>query len=582
MPSLNPLKFKEYLVAVFCFFAVFAATFPADLYAAVDAPTRDTAGAEQQRFETENEMNKTLREIKKRETEGSVIEETDISERADHGKKFGLKKVLITGNETIPTSELDPLVAPWINKEVGFQDLRDIASKIKTYYRDRKYTAAYVYMPPQKVSSGSVEFRVIEGRVGTITVEDNRWYSERVIKRFVDLKTGEILYFQDLKSSLGFLNKQPDMKVKAVLKAGIEKNTTDVVFKVKDKFPAHLNADVNNLGTPSTGVTRWGVGVAHNNLLGQMDRLASKFQMGTGAWAIGTQYNVPVGRYRTNIGFSHSYSAVDLGGDFRDLDIKGKASAYGLDISQPIKIFSFLDTAFNVGFDIKSVENKVLGQKAGKDELRILNTGINLEEEDAWGRTYFPHSFHFGFADFLGSSNKLESAATRSGTGGQFFIYRNSFIRYQRLPMGMTYTLRGSMQLTPDRLAPSEQFRLGGAFSVRGYSEGDYMADYGGFITNEIAIPSYFFPKEWKLPFSSQPLRQQIQGVGFFDVGAGRLRKPLVGEDSKKSLAGGGGGIRIHLFDRVYARAQWAGRVGDRAADGNNGAFYYGVSAEVP
>ena len=63
-------------------------------------------------------------------------------------------------------------------------------------------------------------------------------------------------------------------------------------------------------------------------------------------------------------------------------------------------------------------------------------------------------------------------------------------------PAGMMLTLRGSLQLTPNRLSPSEQLRLGGAFSVRGYSEGDYLADYGGFVTNELSVPTYFFPAD--------------------------------------------------------------------------------------
>lgn len=562
---------------------LFALPFSLRAFAALDnVPSTDTAGVQQERFEEESKADSNALEARRKKSEESSIEEEDLQAGPESGKKFLLKGIQVTGNSSIPSPELEALASEWAGKEVSLSTLKRIASKIKTYYRERKFTAAYAYVPPQKISGGVVQITVIEGRIGNILIEDNHWYSERVIRRMIDLKSGEILYFPKLQGNLSELNNQPDLQARAVLKPGSENKTTDIIFKVKDRFPVHLNGDVNNLGTKNTGLTRWGVGVTHNNLLGQMDRLASRVQLGSGAFAVGTQYNIPVGPWHTVLGFSHSYSQVDVGGPFRDLDVKGSASTYGIDILQPVKIVSFLKTALDLGFDIKSVENRVLDRKAGKDELRILNTGINLEQSDSWGRTYYPHSFHFGFADFLGSSNKSEPAATRAGTGGQFFIYRSSFIRYQRLPLGMTFTLRGSMQLTPDRLAPSEQFRLGGAFSVRGYSEGDYLADYGAFLTNEISIPSYFFPEGWKLPFSSQPLRQQIQGVGFFDFGGGKLRHALNGEDHSKGLAGAGGGIKIHLFDRVYARVQWAGRLGDRANDGKNGAFYYGVSAEVP
>ncbi len=552
------------------------------VYAALDnVPSSDTAGAEQKRFEDKEKSEAQARALKKAASREEEVSEEETPAAQPGGKAFELKAIRITGNESIPESELQEEVSSWIGRRLTFSDLQIISSQLKEYYRDKRFIAAYVYLPPQKVANGVVEFRVIEGRLGQVRIEGNKWFSERVLRRALGLNQGDVIYFQDLNEGLGDLNKNPDVKARAVLKPGEQPKSTDILLKVKDKFPIHLSTEVNNLGTDNTGNTRWGVGVAHNNLLGQMDQLNTRFQLGSGAWAVGTRYSVPVGPHKTQLGFSYSRSAVDLGGDFRDLNIKGDASTYGIDILQPFWRNSFLKTALNLGFDFKSVQNKILGVKAGKDELRILNTGFNLEETDRYGKTYSPHTFHFGFSDFLGASDVHESAATRANTGGQFFIYRTSLIRYTRLPAGITHTFRADAQFTPDRLAPSEQFRLGGAFSVRGYSEGDYLADYGAFFTNEFYIPTYFFPKDWVVPYSKEQLRTAIQLVGFFDFGAGAVENALPGERKNKTLAGAGGGLRVHLFDRIYGRFQWAGRLGDRAADNVNHAFYYGISAET-
>ncbi len=69
--------------------------------------------------------------------------------------------------------------------------------------------------------------------------------------------------------------------------------------------------------------------------------------------------------------------------------------------------------------------------------------------------------------------------------------------------------------------------------------------------------------------------------MAFFDLGGGGLRRPLAGESDDKVLSGMGGGLRIHLFDRVYGRFQWAGRTGEKANSGSKSAFYYGISAEL-
>lgn len=572
----NGCKSYLKLSALFLFAFIYTA-YP--VYGALDVPSRETAGAEQERFEKQGETEakaKQLRKAAEKEVDEAV---TEISGKS--GSSFELKEIVFNGNETISTEELQGVVRGWTGKKVSFDDLKKIVSQLKTYYRDKRFVAAYIYLPPQKIKNGTLEVRVVEGRLGNIKIEDNKWFSEKTIRHYLSLKQGEVIRFQDLNASLTDLNKNPDMKARAVLAPGEEPKTTDIVFKIKDKFPIHLNSEVNNLGTDSTGNTRYGVGITDNNVTGNMDQISGRFQIGSGAWAVGSRYTVPVGPYKTQVGFSYSRSAVHLGRDFKDLNIRGNASTYGLDIVQPVWRNDFIQSALNLGFDIKSVENKILGIKGGKDELRILNTGINLEENDRFGKTYFPHTFHFGFSDFLGASDVNETAATRANTGGQFFIYRNSLIRYNRLPFGMTHTLRTELQLTPDRLSPSEQFRLGGAFSVRGYSEGDYLSDYGGYVTNEIYVPSYIFPAEWVLPYSGEQLRQVFQLVGFFDFGAGSLRKPLQGENNNKTLAGAGGGLRVHLYDRIFARLQWAGRIGDRAVDGRNGAFYYGISAET-
>lgn len=550
-------------------------------YAALDnVPGSDTAGGEQQRFQEQKKTETRVQALKRAtDQEEKIGEENVFAEEG--GKTFRLNSIVITGNTSIPSAELEKTVDSWTGKTVSFGDLKKIASRLKQYYREKKFIAAYVYVPPQKVSDGVVEFKVIEGKLGSVEIDGEKWFSEKAVRRELGLKEGKVVYFQDLNQGLGDLNKNPDIKGRAVLQPGVQPETTDIVFKIKDKFPLHVNAEVNNLGTVSTGRTRWGVGVTHNNLTGHMDTLSARFQMGTGAWAVGTRYSADITPYDTNLGLSYSRSAVHLGRDFRDLNIRGDATTYGVDLLQPFFRNAWVQSAATLGFDIKSIQNKILGVKAGKDELRILNAGLNFEQNDRFGRTYMPHTFHFGFSDFLGASDVNETAATRAGTGGQFFIYRTSLIRYTRLPKGGTHTFRTDIQLTPDRLAPSEQFRLGGAFSVRGYSEGDYLADFGGLVINEVSIPSYMFPADWVLPYSGEPLRQAIQGVVFFDFGAGGLRSPFEGERRHKMLAGAGGGVRIHIYDRVFARFQWAGRLGHKGTDGANSVFYYGVSAET-
>ncbi len=560
---------------------LFLLVFPS-LLSAAEAPSRDSAGVEQERFEREKGLDEKTRRVQSElEKKEPVIEEEEKPSPKFPSAVFQLKEVRIKGNEKIPSPELIQLADELIGREVRLKDLDQVASRIKQHYRQKGFLAAYVFIPPQEVTDGRVEFQVIEGRLGQIEVKGNHWFSTSAIKRMLGLGAGQVLFYRDLRAGLNLLNKKRDLKAKAVLKPGVSPETTDLEIQVQDRFPLHLSTDVNNLGTTNTGKARWGISVVHENLLGLADEAQGSFQIGKGAWAVGTRYLIPLHSSGTEAGFSYTHSSVDLGGEFKALDVEGSASAYGFQLLQPVIRRPGFEAGINLGFDFKNIENRVGGQVSGKDKLRILNTGIDLEATDSWGKTYFPHSFHFGFSDFLGASHKVDSGATRQNTGGQFFAYRSSLVRFQRLIRGMALVLHGEVQLTPDRLPPSEQLRLGGAFSVRGYPEGEYLADNGAYLANEIRIPSYFFPKDWKLPFSKEPLRQQIEGVAFYDFGGGDVQNPTRGEVHDKFLAGAGGGLRIHLFDKVYGRFQWASRIGSKSGEGANQAFYYGVSAEI-
>ncbi len=564
---------------LFCL--LLAAVFVSPRAYAVD--TNSEAGAEATRFEQEKDLShKTMKagiEASEKSDIGSPDDEELLTPEEER-VKFVLKSIHVSGNERFTSEELLASVQDGIGQNVNISDLRHIASEVKKYYRDRGFIAAYAYVPPQSIEGGNVEIVVVEGVLEKVEIKNNHWFSESVLRKFLRLVPGQILYLKDLQSALIFLNKHKDIKVKSFLKPGDQPKTTKLELDVKDKFPLHFSTDVNNLGTKNTGRTRVGFALSDSNLFGKMDELSTRFQIGSGAVAVGADYSIPVHSSGTRLGFGYSYSHINLGGDFKSLHITGDAHTYSPYLLQPLVRRGWIELTGTTGFDFKEIQNNVLGTRSGHDSFRILNLGLNSEFTDRLGKTYFPNSVHFGFSSFLGASDAHEASATRVGSGGQFFIYRSSLIRYNRLPWGLTYAFRGQAQLTDDRLPPSEQFRLGGAFSVRGYSEGEYLADSGAFLTNEIYVPSYFFPKDWKLPRSEQPLREQIQGVGFFDFGGGSLRHALTGEEHNQTLAGTGLGVRIRLFDKVFARIQWATPTGSKPRNGDNSAFYYGVTSE--
>ena len=130
-----------------------------------------------------------------------------------------------------------------------------------------------------------------------------------------------MLKYEDLRRKLLRINKHRDVETKIVLKPGEVSGTSDVEIQAHDLYPFHLSLDANNLGTRDTGRTRYGVTATHTNLFGRADEWTTRYQAGTGSWAILNDYVTPINYdWGTRLGLSYSHAHVDVGGEFASLD----------------------------------------------------------------------------------------------------------------------------------------------------------------------------------------------------------------------------------------------------------------------
>lgn len=189
--------------------------------------------------------------------------------------------------------------------------------------------------------------------------------------------------------------------------------------------------------------------------------------------------------------------------------------------------------------------------------MRTIRTGLNYEGNDAGGRTFVNNEVAIGI-DWLGGRNSLLRAnstpLSRANAGSQFVRVTTAATRVQRLPLGTFAVLRAIGQYTPDRLPPIEQFQAGGAFTVRGYTEGELIGDQGFMVSGEWHLPFFIVPSSWTIPFTEYGLRDNIQFVTFMDFGATFIHNAVVGERTNEYAWGAGVGLRARLTDLVSAR----------------------------
>lgn len=568
MRNKNLVSFSVIIFVFFCISFTFAQN---------EAPPGQEPGAQAQRLQTESEAReKALGRKKIKPAEILVPEEKEKPSAAKEQISFTLTQIRVSGLTVFTPRQIEPLYTSYINQKVTFKDIDDIAAKIKVKYRNEGYFTTTVYIPQQEIKEGVAQIRVVEGKMGELKIEGNKYFSSDLIEKFFHVKKNEILNISKLQRDILRLNSNSDLELKSVLSPGKEPETSDITLKVKENFPFHIGANFDNQGTRLSGKWRQSPTFRSSNATGNFDSLYESSIFSSDSFGEFASYALPIGTYGTKFNINATYFKSRLGKEYKALEIRGISQIYNPYFSWELALREDFQANANLGFEIKSIKKKTSGSVTSSDQLRTPYFSFDFAKIDSFsGQTTFNPKFSFGISGFLGASHRNHPTSSRAGTGGSFFKYEQALNRIQRMPFDSYLTIRTNLQTASHTLASSEQLQLGGANSIRGYPEGDYLADMGGSLNLDWVMPMYLIPKDWKLNNLSTPLRHLIEPVIFADVGGGRLKKVIPGELRDKFLSGAGGGLKFHFGRYASLNLQWASYTGNKPTSGSGTSTFY-------
>lgn len=549
-------------------------------------PRGDQSGAQASRFQAEAEKARARVESKTPKKPRIDIEAEKPGVQAAAGPAFVLKEVDITGSSIFKPEDFRGAYEAYIDKEVTFKDVETIAELLKREYRKKGYLTTNVYIPEQDIAGGKIEIRVLEGKAGEVKVEGNKWFSSSLIRDYIHLKKNELLDIFKLQRDLIRLNQNSDLSIRTVLSEGKETGTSDIILKVEDKFPYHFGTVVDNQGTRLSGKYRNSFTFRSTNLTGLNDAMFYSTILSANASGNFMTYTIPIDTYGMTAGLDLTQFHSKIGQEFKVFDITGDTLVCTPHVTGEIYLSDAFQVSAEAGIEMKSVENFQTGTRTSNDQLRLPYFSLNIMKLDGFlggGQTSFSPKVTFGTSDFLGASSRGHSSADRLGTGGFFAKYEQSVSRYQKLFYESYMILRSQFQFVSRILPSSEQLQLGGAYSVRGYPEGDYLADYGASLSTEVYFPCYIFPKDLRLSGADKPLRYQVEPVIFFDLGGGGLLKSTASQIDSKILMGLGGGVKVSFNRNFSLRLDWARAIGGDGPTQGGGpsTFYITLQFEV-
>ncbi|NPU86276.1 MAG: ShlB/FhaC/HecB family hemolysin secretion/activation protein [Syntrophaceae bacterium] len=461
---------------------------------------------------------------------------------------FEIRNYQVQGNTILPADRLEAILAPFTGRDRDFGTVQEALEALEKAYRSGGFNMVAVVLPEQEMHDGVIQLKVIEYRIGKITVQGNRFFNEQNILRSLPaLHTGKTPDVDALSQSLKLANENPAKKTDLKFQnSGAQE--IDATVTVKDEKPWRMGMSLDNSGDKYSGRSRMGFLLQHTNIANLDHVLALQYITSPenlkDVNIFGLGYHVPLYSLGSSVDLVVAHSNVDSGSvnvASYNMGISGKGTVLALRYNQNLTRIGDYEQKLILGLDYKAFENDVqyLGYQLGHD---ITVHPLSLTYTGTLSRINYSAGFYItGVQNLAGSwdgrDGKTNFESARAGSSMEYTILRYGG-NFMLTPPG-DWRLRAVVngQYTENALVAGEQFGIGGANSVRGFLEREYANDYGYAGSLEAYSPDLLR----LVGVSSVQSRLLV----FYDRGQVRRNKPLAGETVGVEMASVGPGLRI-------------------------------------
>jgi len=507
---------------------------------------------------------------------GEADAKADEADR-DEGETVLVKAITFTGNTVIATGTLESVTEEFKNQELMWDEIKSIADSVTMAYQELGYILAKAYVPEQEIKDGVLEIRIVEGNVGKLKIAGNKYYHERVIKRYFrpQMKHG-VIRESMLERALVLTKEMPSLESRVVLKRGEKPGTADMVLDTEDSVAVKFGLDYNNFGHPLTGVDRYGTHIEFTDpwwgntlsLRGVTGNDPDDSKLGSVGLA------VPVSPYGTKVMFNYMNGNYLVGQELAELGMNGMTRIYGTSLYQPFIKTGTMSLGATAHFERKYSKSFLDEDVSTLDKLNVYGITIEFDNLDRFlGKNIAILDYSHG--RILQKHNPGHPAYVRLSKEEadiRFDVVRIDVARIQKIYGYTNLMVRGSGQLCSDRLVSIEQKTLGGYGSVRGHEPSLFMGDSGYTITGELMFAPPFIAEK---TIFGQRIAQMMQFAVFFDHGA-VFNSKLKSSDvyGNEFLSGFGGGIRL-FYKELFRFKFDIGKPFRDVDQDDKGTYYY-------
>ena len=470
---------------------------------------------------------------------------------------FVLRGAEFEGLQGLTAADLTSAYAPYVGQDVPISVVCEIRDRAGTILRNAGYIAA-VQVPEQKISEGTVHFRVLMAHLTQVRVRGNATGAESIIAGYLDQLTKEPVFNRyDAERYLLLASDLPGYTVRLTLRpAGTVPG--DVVGDVTvQRTPAYADFNLQNGGSRELG--RWG-GLVRGEVFGltglgdrtflslfstadfheqQTVQLGHDFRLGPQGLSIGDT-------------FTYAWARPSI----PDSKVLARTLLNTFEVGYPIIRRQAHSIRATAGMDYVNQDLKLDGIKLTRDRVRVgfLRLGLDasaiettglLSSEPPWrvanllelrqGLHIFgatPDCGPLG-ANCLGAGEVPPSRI--EGQSDATVLRYTGYGEFRPMPL-LTFALGARVQYAWKPLLSFEEFSAGNYTIGRGYDPGSLLGDRGWGTQAELRFGSRV---------AQSARKPALEGYLFWDHAAVKNLDRLFVVAASNHLDSAGAGLRI-------------------------------------
>ena len=402
-----------------------------------------------------------------------------------------VKGFKVTGITLITEPQALEVLKPYTNKQLTVTQIKEAANEVALLYQ-RIGRVAQATLPPQNVTDGIIEIKMIEGRMGDVIIErfkesPGKLKSE-VIQQFfyANNPQGDLLSLPGLERSLALLNELPGTVIEGQMTEGSAAGTSNISIVSAETPWFNGRVDASNYGSASTGVPQAIASLSLNNLAGIGDQFTIDAIGSQGSIYGQVRYGMPVGYdgWKVSVGANNlNYKTLT---SFSPTISEGNAQVYGIYSTYAITRTSSSQSNLIINYENKNYVNKTNSIEVSNYQLNNISLGLNgyqraSDSSVSWGITAIAGSLAIN--NTTQANNDLNGAATSGGFGK--LTFNGAYT--QQLPIERTSAqLSAYGQIANKNLNSAEQFYLGGPYGIRAYPVAQGGGSQGAIASLEV------------------------------------------------------------------------------------------------